>query len=197
MTERRIYLTEEDIPNLDTPCYITDKGEIYQISRRDKRIVQRSMHTDIRYNYLRVSLSLKKGCGKNTTSLCVAPIVYRCFSGEENLPMKIHLNYYDGNPRNCSISNLYRTEKFNEENKVLHKRKYTTCKQLRKLGIQPCDETLTLSDLDSIKCFLSMKKEHSRNYLAKTNLIIDTNGWSENDLNRLKKMKLDDEVEII
>lgn len=109
----------------------------------------------------------------------------------------MHLNYYDGNPANCSISNLYRTDKINEQNKVLHKRKYTTCKSLRKLGIQGYDETLTLSDLDAIKCFLTMKKEHSKKYLAKTNLIIDTNGWSENDLNRLKKMKLDDDVEII
>lgn len=196
MTERRIYLTEEDIPDLDTPCYVTDKGEVYQFSRRENRIVQRTMYLDKRTNYLRVSISLKKGSKNNTTSLCLAPIVYRCFSGEENLPKKMHLNHRDNNPANCCIDNLYRTDKINR-NKVFKKRQLTTCKQLRKLGIQPCDEKLTLSDLNSIICFLSMKKEHSRNYLAKTYLVIDTNGWSENDLNRLKKMKLDDEVEII
>lgn len=196
--ERRIYLTEEDIPDIDTPCYVTDRGEIYQISRRDKRIVHRSTHLDQRHSYLRVSISLKKGSKKHTTSVCVAPIVYRCFSGEENLPMKMHLNYKDGNPANCSIDNLYRTEKFSNDNIVYKKRrKPTTCKELRKLGIQRYDEQLTLSDLDAIKCFLDMKKEHSKNYIAKTSLIIDTNGWSDKDLNTLKKMKLGDDVEVI
>lgn len=177
MQEKRRYLTQEDIPYLEQPCYITDSGEVYQYSRKEKKVIHKKVRYDDRQRVCKVSLSLQQGARNGTTAIVVATYVYRCFTDETVIPDRLFINYKDGDPMNCAFNNLYRTEKFVGE---FNKSRKTTRKNT--YGLQSRDNILILSDLLSVKAFIELKIAHCKKNIAKTDLVIDTTGWCEDDL---------------
>lgn len=203
MTEDKRYLTQEDIPEIDTPCYVTRSGEVWQWSRRYKKMVKRSVHLERKHKYCRVGLSLVKGAKYNCTSLCLPSLVYRCFTDENDLPNNIYINYHDGDPNNCSFDNLYRTGGYirqvePEEIIGVPRRRRSNrtpvYRPMKNYGLQEKENVLLLSDYDSVMTFLDMQDEHRESVLADTQLTIDTTDWTADQLRKLLKMKarLDD-----
>jgi hypothetical protein len=181
--EKRRYLTQDDIPYLEQPCYITDSGDVYQYSRKEKKVIHKKVRYDDRQRVVKVSLSLQQGARNGTTAIVVATYVYRCFTDEKSIPDRLFINYKDGDPMNCAFNNLYRTEKFVGE---FNKSRKTTRKNT--YGLQSINNVLTLSDLLSVKAFIELKIAHCKKNIAKTDLVIDTTGWSSEDLQELGKI---------
>ena len=191
------YLTEEDIPNIQTPCYITSTGELWQWSNRKKDLIQKSAFYDRFHDKSVVNVATSNEKYKNgARTIAVATYVYRCFSGDENLPKQINIGYRDGDPMNCNIDNLFiRTDRYNKNPRF---RRNKDGKKVRvkpdeevtnEIGLQILDKKLVLSDFDSVMTFLDMQREHSERVLADTQLTIDTTDWTAEQLRKLLKMR--------
>lgn len=178
------HLTQADIPYLATPCYITDSGEVYQWCKKEQKMAKRKVRLEKNYKSCRVSLRLTQDAPNYSTDINLPSLIYRSFSNEKNLPERIFINYKDKNPMNLCIDNLYRTDKYEGEPHPPRPRKNK--RPLSRYGLQQNDETLMLSDIDSVICFLKLKMKYCHKPIAKTDLIIDMTGWSNEDILRLE-----------
>ena len=197
MDIKKRYLTHEDIPNIQTPCYITSTGELWQWSNRKKDLIQKSAFYDRFHDKSVVNVATSNEKYKNgARTIAVATYVYRCFSGDENLPKQINIGYRDGDPMNCNIENLFiRTDRYNKNPRF---RRNKDGKKVRvrsdedivnEIGLQILDKKLVLSDFDSVISFLDMRREHRDHVLADTQLTIDTTDWTAEQLRKLLKMR--------
>ena len=197
MDIKKRYLTEEDIPNIQTPCYITSTGELWQWSNRKKDLIQKSAFYDRFHDKSVVNVATSNEKYKNgARTIAVATYVYRCFSGDENLPKQINIGYRDGDPMNCNIENLFiRTDRYNKNPRF---RRNKDGKKVRvkpdeevtnEIGLQILDKKLVLSDFDSVMLFFDLKREHRDKVLADTQLTIDTTDWTAEQLRKLLKMR--------
>ena len=204
MDIKKRYLTHEDIPNIQTPCYITSTGELWQWSNRKKDLIQKSAFYDRFHDKSVVNVATSNEKYKNgARTIAVATYVYRYFSGEENLPKQINIGYRDGDPMNCHIDNLYiREVRYNKNPRYRSidggkkVRVMTDEDMVNKYGFQIHDKSLVLSDFDSVMIFLDMQREHRERVLADTQLTIDTTDWTAEQLRKLLKMRarLDDVI---
>ena len=209
MTEERIrHLTHEDYPNILLPCYITSTGEVWQYSKRYKKVVQRKAMYDRTHNKAVVNLANDRSVAKyDVRPLPLATAVYRYFSGAE-IGGQLNLGYRDGDPMNCNINNLFqRAVRYNKHPRI---RRTPTGKKVQvdhegkdgtegvesdkeKLditdiyGLQYYPKRLVLSDFDSVMLFFEMKKAHPQ--ATETKLTIDTTDWDAEQLRKLLKMK--------
>ena len=192
MKEEVKYLTPEDIPYLYTPCYITNTGELWQYSKREKCMVRRQDRYDRACKVCKVSIMLHKDGKCQSSSINLASFIYRAFSNHEKpLASRLFINYKDGNPMNCCIDNLYVSKKYLGqplERDIIRRRNNI---------LQSYDIRLTLSDLPSIKCFIDMKKRWCKKVICKNTLTIDTTGWSDSDRNEVEQYRDMDDVYII
>ena len=198
MTEERRYLTHDDIPNILTPCYITSTGEVYQWSNRQKAVIHKTSFYDKIHDKMKVNVATSQ-YKNGARSISVAPYVYRCFSGEENLPKQINIGYRDGDPMNCNIENLFiRSERYNKNPRFKRVRVGGKIKKVRvgsdeevvnEIGLQVMNKRLELSDFDSVMTFFDLKREHRERVLADTHLTIDTTDWTADQLRKLLKMR--------
>lgn len=197
MDIKKRYLTHEDIPNIQTPCYITSTGELWQWSNRKKDLIQKSAFYDRFHDKSVVNVATSNEKYKNgARTIAVATYVYRCFSGDENLPKQINIGYRDGDPMNCNIENLFiRTDRYNKNPRF---RRNKDGKKVRvrsdedivnEIGLQILDKKLVLSDFDSVMTFLDIQREHRDHVLADTQLTIDTTDWTAEQLRKLLKMR--------
>lgn len=198
MTEERIrHLTHEDFPDILLPCYITSTGEVWQYSKRHKKVVQRKPMYDKTHDKAVVNLANDTATAKyETRPIGLASYVYRYFSGAE-IGGQLNLGYRDGDPMNCNINNLFqRAVRYNKHPRI--RRTPTGCKvqvdhDEEKLditdiyGLQYYPKRLVLSDYDSVMVFFDMKKAHPT--AAETKLTIDTTDWTAEQLRKLLTMR--------
>lgn len=199
MTEERIrHLTHEDFPDILLPCYITSTGEVWQWSKRYKKVVQRKPMYDKTHDKAVVNLANDTATAKyETRPIGLASYVYRYFSGAE-IGGQLNLGYRDGDPMNCNINNLFqRAVRYNKHPRI--RRTPTGCKVQvdhegeEKLditdiyGLQYYPKRLVLSDYDSVMVFFEMKKAHPT--ATETKLTIDTTDWTAEQLRKLLKMR--------
>lgn len=205
MTEERIrHLTHEDFPDILLPCYITSTGEVWQWSKRYKKVVQRKPMYDKTHDKAVVNLANDTATAKyETRPIGLASYVYRYFSGAE-IGGQLNLGYRDGDPMNCNINNLFQRDvRYNKHPRI--RRTPTGCKvqvdhDEEKLditdiyGLQYYPKRLVLSDYDSVMVFFEMKKAHPT--ATETKLTIDTTDWTADDLRKLLKLRkvLDDTI---
>ena len=195
MNTQKRYLTHDDIPNIQTPCYLTSTGELWQWSNRKKSVIQKSVFYDKIHDKAVVNVAIST-IKNGARTIPVATYVYRYFSGEENLPKQTNLGYKDGDPMNCNIDNLYiRDERYNKKPRF---RRTADGKKVRvrsdedvvnEIGLQIVNKRLVLSDFDSVMTFLDMRREHRERVLADTQLTIDTTDWTAEQLRKLLKMR--------
>lgn len=194
------YLTHDDIPDIQTPCYITSEGDVYQWSNRKKAVIQKTPFYDRFHDKSVVNVAISNEKYKNgARTIAVATYVYRCFSGDKNLPKQINLAYRDGDPMNCNIDNLFiRSERFNKNPRVRRVKVGGKVKKVRvrpdeevtnEIGLQVLDKRLVLSDFDSVMTFLDMQREHRDRVYADTQLTIDTTDWTAPQLRKLLKIR--------
>lgn len=198
MSEVKIkYLTEEDVADIVQPCYITSDGECYQYNKKLNKIVKKALYYDKQCNSNKIVIN--KHGGKCTTVI-LASTVYRFFSPEKNLPKNLSFGYKDGNPQNCCIDNLIRERQKRKSSKrqPYKKRKIKqNAVNLAEITKKKKKETLTLTEFSSFLAIFDLMKRHKPLELTPNEVIFDTKYLSPEELNRLKKMKLDERVKII
>lgn len=195
MKEERRYLTHDDYPNILLPCYITSTGEVWQWSKRYKKVVQRKPMYDRTHDKAVVNLANDRTIAKyDVRPIPLATAVYRYFSGDANLSQQLNLDYRDGDPMNCNINNLFqRAERYNKHPRNGKKPKRSKVQEDHDLditdiyGVQYYPKRLVLSDYDSVMLFFDMKKAHPQ--ATETKLTIDTTDWTAEQLRKLLKMK--------
>lgn len=198
MTEERRYLTHDDFPHILLPCYITSTGEVWQWSKRYKKVVQRKPMYDKTHDKAVVNLANDTATAKyETRPIGLASYVYRYFSGAE-IGSQLNLGYRDGDCMNCNISNLFQRDvRYNKHPRV---RRTPTGRKVQVeyegeekpnitdiYGLQYYPKSLVLSDFDSVMVFFEMKKAYPT--AAETKLTIDTTDWDAEQLRKLLKMK--------
>ena len=201
MTEERIrHLTHEDFPDILLPCYITSTGEVWQYSKRYKKVVQKKPMYDKTHDKAVVNLANDIKTAKyETRPIGLASYVYRYFSGAE-IGSQLNLGYRDGDCMNCNISNLFQRDV--RYNKHPRSRSRTTATGRKVVveyegeekpditdiyGLQHYPKKLELSDFDSVMVFFEMKKAHPQ--AAETKLTIDTTDWTAEQLRKLLTMR--------
>lgn len=199
MTEPRIrYITDEDILGVVTPCYITSNGECYQYHKKKKKVVKKTPHYDKQCKANKIVIN--KHGGKSTTML-LATTVYKYFSGEKHLPLSLFLRFKDGDITNCNINNLERIREYTyipEYRERKHREKYSKNREKSaKMAENAKKQTLTLTDFCSFLALFDLMKAHKPIELTPNEVILDTKYLSPEELNRLKKMKLDERIKII
>lgn len=202
MTEPRIrYITNDDIQDVITPCYITSNGECYQYHKKKKKVVKKTPHYDKQCKSNKIVIN--KHGGKSTTML-LATTVYKYFSGEKHLPLSLFLRFKDGDITNCNISNLERIREYTyipEYRERKHREKYSKNREksakMSEITKKKKKQTLTLTDFSSFLALFELMKRHKPLVLTPNEVILDTEYLSPEELNRLKKMKLDERVKII
>ena len=199
MTEERIrHLTHEDFPDILLPCYITATGEVWQYSKRHKKVVQRKPMYDKTHDKAVVNLANDTATAKyETRPIGLASYVYRYFSGAE-IGSQLNLGYRDGDCMNCNISNLFQRDvRYNKHPRI---RRTATGRKVQVeyegekkpditeiYGLQYYPKRLVLSDFDSVMVFFEMKKAHPT--AAETKLTIDTTDWTAEQLRKLLTMR--------
>jgi hypothetical protein len=199
MTEERIrHLSHDDFPHILLPCYITSTGEVWQWSKRYKKVVQRKPMYDKTHDKAVVNLANDTATAKyETRPIGLASYVYRYFSGAE-IGSQLNLGYRDGDCMNCDISNLFQRDvRYNKHPRI--KRTPTGRKVQVEYegeekpnitdiyGLQYYPKSLVLSDFDSVMVFFEMKKAYPT--ATETKLTIDTTDWTAEQLRKLLKMK--------
>lgn len=207
MTEERIrHLTHDDYPHILLPCYITSTGEVWQYSKKYKKVVQRKPMYVKTHDKAVVNLANDRTTAKyETKPIGLASHVYRYFSGDTNIGQQLNLGYRDGDPMNCNINNLFQRDvRYNKHPRI---RRTATGRKVQVeyegekkpditeiYGLQYYPKKLELSDYDSVMVFFEMKKAHPT--AAETKLTIDTTDWTAEQLRKLLKMRsrLDDAI---
>ena len=189
------HLTQDDIPYLDTPCYVTDSGEVYQWNKAQQEYLKRTASFGDS-KHARVYLRLTPEAPNYSSTKAVAALVYRAFS-DEVLPDCIFLDYKDGNPNNCAFENLYRTKKTPYRPRCKNQPKQPKPKKVGRFFLQQEEMELVFHDLNTVMCFLSMKRKYEDiDYVRRTDILIDTTGWSSEELQELSKIAHMDGVSI-
>jgi hypothetical protein len=147
-------------------------------------MAKRKVRLDKKYKSCRVSLRLTLDAPNYSTDVHLPSLIYRAFTDEKNLPERIYINYRDKDPMNLQIDNLYRTDKY--EGEPHPPRSQKNKRPLSRYGLQRYDESLLLSDIDSVICFLKLKMKYCHKPIAKTDLVIDMSGWSNSDILQLE-----------
>ena len=198
MTELKIkHITNDDIQGVVTPCYITSQGECYQFNKKLNKIVKKALYYDKQCNSNKIVIN-KQG-GKCTTMI-LATTVYRYFSGETNLPKNISIGHKDGNQLNCCIDNLIRERQKRKSSKRLpYKKRKIEQKSvnLAEITKKKKKDSLTLTEFSSFLALFSLMQRYKPLEITPNEVILDTKYLSPEELNRLKKMKLDERVKII
>lgn len=193
MTEERIrYITHDDYPDILLPCYITSTGEVWQYSKRYKKVVQRKPMHDRTHDKAIVNLANDKTIAKyDVRPVPLATAVYRYFSGDDNIGHQLNLDYRDGDCMNCNIDNLFkRKERYHKHPRSDKEVKYEGDENpdiTEIYGLQYYPKKLVLSDYDSVMIFFEMKRAYPQ--ATETNLTIDTTDWTAEQLRKLLKMK--------
>lgn len=198
MTEPRIrHITNEDIQGVITPCYITSNGECYQYHKKKKKVVKKTPHYDKQCKSIKIVIN--KHGGKSTT-MTLATTVYRYFSGQKHLPLSLFLRFKDGDITNCNINNIERIRETHipEYRERKHREKYSKNREKSaKMAENAKKQTLTLTDFSSFLALFELMKRHKPSEITPNEVILYTEYLSPEELNRLKKMKLDERVKII
>lgn len=202
MSEIKIkYLTEEDIAGIVQPCYITSKGECYQYNKKTKKVVKKTHYYDKQCKAIKICIN--KHGGKSTTMM-LATSVYKYFSNEKHLPLSLFLRHKDGDITNCDINNLERIREYThipEYSERKHREKYSKNREksdkMAEITKKKKKQTLTLTEFSSFLALFWLMKRHKPTEITPNEVILDTKYLSPEELNRLKKMKLDERVKII
>lgn len=192
LTEERIrHLTHDDFPDILLPCYITSTGEVWQYSKKYKKVVQKKLMYDRIHNKAIVNLANDRTTAKyDVRPLPLATAVYRYFSGDTSIGHQLNLDYRDGNCMNCHIDNLFK--RANRYYRQPRDRYMPTGRGKEKditeiYGLQHYPQRLMLSDFDSVMTFFEMKKAYPQ--AAETKLTIDTTDWTAEQLRKLLKIR--------
>lgn len=192
MTEERRYLTHDDYPDILLPCYITSTGEVWQYSKKYKKVVQRKPMYDSIHDKAVVNLANDRTIAKyDVRPIPLATAVYRYFSGDTNIGHQLNLDYRDGDVMNCHIDNLFkRAKRYNKHPRSIKGQADHDGEKLDITdiyGVQYYPKRLVLSDYDSVMVFFEMKKSYPT--ATETKLTIDTTDWTAEQLRKLLKMK--------
>lgn len=211
MTEENIrYITNDDIPNVVEPCYITSDGELYQWSIRRNQMMEKAVFYDRSNNTAKVNIMLydrdTKGRTTKAKTVSVASLVYRYFNGIGFGKKRLDIGHHDHDVMNCHLDNLYLIDIKNISNPRGSYQKNVKDEEggsegveseesvelestphSRIYGLQNCPLSLVLSDIDSVMTFLEMKKAHPN--AVETKLTIDTTDWTADDLRKLLKIR--------
>lgn len=106
------YITNDDIPNVVEPCYITSEGELWQWSIRRNQMKQKSVFYDRSNNTAKVNIMLydwdTKGRTTKAKTVSVATLVYRYFNGIDlRISKRLDIGHLDHDVMNCRLENLY------------------------------------------------------------------------------------------
>lgn len=176
----------EDIKDIVTPCYVTSDGDVYQIAPDGKTMELRNKNYIKKINKVVVTLRNKKCCKSVARQVIVDSLVYKSFATEEIILKRLRIEHKDGDIYNCHIDNLVhkvfdRTEyNYNYRNKI-QKQKYK--------------KTLKFNDFNSCIEMLKLRTKY-KHITDLENFVIDTTGWKEDNINYLKRLKLDAGVKI-
>lgn len=176
----------EDIKDIVTPCYVTSDGDVYQISPDGKTMELRNKNYIKKINKVVVTLRNKKCCKSVARQVIVDSLVYKSFTTEEITQKRLKITHKDGNVYNCNIDNLVhnvfdRTEYYRNYRKKIQKQKYK--------------KTLKFSDFNSVIEMLKLRTKYK--YITNSeDFVIDTTDWKEDNINYIKKLKLDAGVKI-
>lgn len=192
MTEEKIrHLTHDDYPDILLPCYITSTGEVWQYSKKYKKVVQRKPMYVKTHDKAVVNLANDRTTAKyETKPIGLASHVYRYFSGAE-IGGQLNLGYRDGDPMNCNINNLFQRDvRYNKHPRSIKGQADHDGEKLDITdiyGLQYYPKRLVLSDYDSVMVFFDMKKAHPT--ATETKLTIDTTDWTAEQLRKLLTMR--------
>lgn len=188
------YITDADIPNIVSPCYITSSGELYQWSVRQNEIKKKKIFYDKTHDKAKTNIMVYGDDGKlKSKPVSVASIVYRYFNGVDlDMKKQLDIGHHDNDVMNCSLENIYlRDIRYHKNPRSLasyHKAtEFDSTPHNGIFGLQYGDMTLVLSDFDSVMTFLEMKGHHRD--AAVTKLTIDTTNWTTEQLRKLLKNK--------
>jgi hypothetical protein len=132
--------------------------------------------------------------------MMLATTVYKYFSNEKHLPLSLFLKYKDGDITNCDINNLERIKETHipEYRERKYREKYFKNREKSaKMAEIKKKQTLTLTEFSSFLALFDLMKRHKPLEFTPNEVILDTKYLSPEELNRLKKMKLDERVKII
>jgi hypothetical protein len=133
--------------------------------------------------------------------MMLATSVYKYFSNEKHLPLSLFLRHKDGDIYNCDISNLERIREYThipEYRERKHREKYSKNREKSaKMAEIKKKQTLTLTEFSSFLAIFELMKRYKPTEITPNEVILDTKYLSPEELNRLKKMKLDERVKII
>ena len=129
--------------------------------------------------------------------MILATAVYRYFSNETNLPIYLSIGYKDSNPQNCAIDNLIRVPQKRERLPNRQRKIKQKSDNLTEITKKKKKDNLTLTDFSSFLSIFSLMKRYKPLELTPNEVILDTKYLSPEELNRLKKIKLDERVKII
>lgn len=202
MSEVKIkHITNEDIQGVITPCYITSQGECYQYNKHKKKVVKKTPYFDKQTKNIKITIN--KHGGKSTT-MTLSTSVYKYFSNEKHLPLSLFLRHKDGDITNCDINNLERIREYThipEYSERKHREKYSKNREksdkMAEITKKKKKQTLTLTEFSSFLALFWLMKRHKPTEITPNEVILDTKYLSPEELNRLKKMKLDERVKII
>ena len=176
----------EDIKDVITPCYVTSDGDVYQIAPDGKTMELRNKSYIKKINKVVVTLRKKKGCKSVARQVIVDTLVYKSFSTENITVKRLYITHKDGDIYNCHINNLVRSATFDRNE---YYRNY------RKKNQKPHTKKLIFSDFNSVIEMLKLRDKY-KHITNSENFIIDTTGWKADDINYIKRLKLDAGVKI-
>ena len=189
MSEVKIkYIEDKDII---TPCYVTSDGEVYQIAPDGKTMELRNKNYIKKINKVVVTLRNKKCCKSVARQVILDSLVYKSFSTEEITMKRLKITHKDGDIYNCHIDNLVH----NVFDRAEYQRKYRE-KSVKMAEVKK-KKTLTLTEFSSFLTLFELMEIHKPTEITPNEVVLDTKYLSPEELNRLKKMKLDERVKII
>ena len=174
----------EDIKDIVTPCYVTSDGDVYQISPDGKTMELRNKNYIKKINKVVVTLRNKKCCKSVARQVILDSLVYKSFATEKITLKRLKITHKDGDIYNCCVDNLVH----NVFDRAEYNRNYRQKKQKQKYK-----KTLKFNDFNSCIEMLKLRTKYKTN---SENFVIDTTGWEEDNINYLKRLKLDAGVKI-
>lgn len=174
----------DDIEGIETPCYVTSDGDVYQITP-DGKMALRNKNYIKKIKKVVITLRNKKGCKSVARQVILDSLVYKSFTTEEISAKKLHIIHKDGDVYNCSIDNLVHHVFDRAEYNRNYCQKRRTKKQNKKL---------IFNDFCSVIEMLKLRCKYK--HIINENFVIDTTGWTADNINYIKRLKLDDGVKI-
>lgn len=179
----------DDIKDIITPCYVTSDGDVYQISPDGKTMELRNKNYIKKINKVVVTLRNKKCCKSVARQVIVDSLVYKSFTTENLTVKRLHITHKDGDIYNCHIDNLV--------HKIFDRSEYNRNYNKEKRNKKPNTKKLKFSDFNSVIEMLKLRAKYK--HITNSNsekFVIDTTGWKADDINYIKRLKLDAGVKI-